>query len=93
MLQPPPNMPVPLTLSQGNIPQVGPTSAGWPHVLFLGYRTPDGLRGIRQTSRTCSPHLEVETYTWDVLPQGLRAGKVEDAVARELGWVLEGLGL
>ena len=40
-----------------------------------------------------SPHLEVETYTWDVLPQGLRAGKVEDAVARELGWVLEGLGL
>jgi hypothetical protein len=38
-----------------------------------------------------SPHLEVETYTWDVLPQGLRAGKVEDAVARELGWVMEQL--
>ena len=38
-----------------------------------------------------SPHLEVETYTWDVLPQGLRAGKVEDAVARELGWVVEQL--
>ncbi len=39
-----------------------------------------------------SPHLEVETYTWDVLPQGLRAGAVEDAVARELRWVLDGLG-
>ncbi len=38
-----------------------------------------------------SPHLEVETSTWDVLPQGLRAGKVEDAVARELGWVMEQL--
>ena len=38
-----------------------------------------------------SPHLEVETYTWDVLPQGLRAGKVEDAVARELGWVMDQL--
>ena len=38
-----------------------------------------------------SPHLEVETYTWDVLPQGLRAGRVEDAVARELRWVLERL--
>lgn len=39
-----------------------------------------------------SPHVEVETYTWDVLPQGLRAGKVEDAVSRELNWVLERLG-
>ena len=38
-----------------------------------------------------SPHLEVETYTWDVLPQELRAGKVEDAVARELRWVMERL--
>lgn len=38
-----------------------------------------------------SPHLEVETYTWDVLPQGLRAGAVEDAVTRELQWVLQEL--
>lgn len=38
-----------------------------------------------------SPHLEVETYTWDVLPKGLAAGSVDEAVARELGWVLERL--
>lgn len=41
--------------------------------------------------RSISPHLEVETYTWDVLPQGLRTGAVEDAVARELSWVRETL--
>lgn len=39
-----------------------------------------------------SRHLEVETYTWDVLPPDLVAGSVEDAVARELRWVLEQLG-
>ena len=38
-----------------------------------------------------SPHLEVETYTWDVLPKGLAAGSVDGAVTRELGWVLERL--
>ncbi len=35
-----------------------------------------------------SPHLEVETYTWDVLPDDLVAGSVEDAVTRELKWVM-----
>ena len=34
-----------------------------------------------------SPHLEVETYTWDVLPPELRAIPVEEAIARELQWV------
>jgi len=38
-----------------------------------------------------SPHLEVETYTWDVLPAALRTQAVEDAVARELVWVLREL--
>jgi hypothetical protein len=38
-----------------------------------------------------SPHLEVETYTWNVLPAQLRTSAVEQAVARELGWVLEQL--
>jgi sugar phosphate isomerase/epimerase len=40
-----------------------------------------------------SDHLEVETYTWDVLPPGLRNALVEDAIARELSWVTSGLGL
>lgn len=38
-----------------------------------------------------SPHLEVETYTWEVLPESLRGARVEEAVSRELRWVLERL--
>ncbi len=38
-----------------------------------------------------APHLEVETYTWDVLPAEFRGEPVEDAVARELQWVVERL--
>ncbi len=38
-----------------------------------------------------SDHLEVETYTWDVLPPGLRNVSVEEAVARELSWVMKRL--
>ncbi len=38
-----------------------------------------------------SAHLEVETYTWDVLPPALREGPVEEAIARELLWVAERL--
>ena len=34
-----------------------------------------------------SSHLEVETYTWDVLPEPFRSGSVDEAVARELAWV------
>ena len=36
-------------------------------------------------------HVEVETYTWQVLPPALRAGPVEDAIARELSWTKERL--
>ena len=34
-----------------------------------------------------SPHLEVETYTWDVLPERYRGVEVSAAIARELNWV------
>ncbi len=34
-----------------------------------------------------SAHLEVETYTWGVLPEPFRSGTVDEAVARELAWV------
>ena len=37
-------------------------------------------------------HLEVETYTWDVLPEEHRRLPVVDAVARELAWTLGHLG-
>jgi len=34
-----------------------------------------------------SPHLEVETYTWDVLPESYRKADLSSAIARELNWV------
>lgn len=37
--------------------------------------------------REVAPHLEVETYTWDVLPDALRVGDVSSAIVRELQWV------
>jgi len=38
-----------------------------------------------------STHLEVETYTWDVLPAELRDAPITFAIAAELRWVLERL--
>jgi sugar phosphate isomerase/epimerase len=35
---------------------------------------------------TVSPHLEVETYTWDVLPSEARGASLVEDVARELAW-------
>ena len=35
-------------------------------------------------------HLEIETYTWNVLPQSLRTGLV-DSIEREYRWVLDSL--
>jgi sugar phosphate isomerase/epimerase len=37
-------------------------------------------------------HLEVETYSWDVLPPEHRDEPVEDAIARELTWTRQRLG-
>lgn len=38
-----------------------------------------------------SGHLEIETYTWDVLPEEYRREDIVTAVARELHWVMERL--
>jgi hypothetical protein len=38
-----------------------------------------------------SDHLEVETYTWDVLPERYRGVPVGQAIARELKWVVDQL--
>lgn len=37
-----------------------------------------------------STHLEVETYTWDVLPQALKL-PISDSIIRELKWVADSL--
>lgn len=40
-----------------------------------------------------SPHLEIETYTWDVLPSGMRSATVDQDVVKEMRWVLGQLSL
>ena len=42
------------------------------------------LAALRMRHR--SSHLEVETYTWDVLPDGLRAGSKAADIAREIAF-------
>ncbi len=42
------------------------------------------LAWLRQ--RPLAPHLEVETYTWDVLPAEHRHTDVTAAIAREIDW-------
>jgi hypothetical protein len=44
-------------------------------------------------ARPQSTHLEIETYTWDVLPAHLKTGDIDDYVVRELEWVLDRLGV
>ena len=41
---------------------------------------------IQKLSGFCR-HLEVETYTWDVLPEAYRTQSVSEAIAREVDWV------
>ena len=55
--------------------------------------TQDFLRPLLAVLRVepVSPHLEVETYTWDVLPEEHRREDIVTAVARELDWVLDHL--
>jgi hypothetical protein len=38
-----------------------------------------------------SDHLEIETYTWDVLPAHLKTGDITDYVSRELEFVRDEL--
>ena len=51
--------------------------------------TQDFLKEILalHSKQPISPHLEVETYTWDVLPERYRGVEVSTAIARELNWV------
>ncbi|WP_439542910.1 metabolite traffic protein EboE [Hyphomicrobium sp.] len=43
-------------------------------------------------SREVSPHLEVETYTWNVLPGALKSPELTGDIVRELQWVRTELG-
>ena len=39
------------------------------------------------------PHrtIEVETYAWTVLPEGLQTGRLADGIAAEIRWLREAL--
>ena len=45
----------------------------------------DALRFHKKNKQ--SPQLEIETYTWDVLPDSMKTGSIVDYVERELDWV------
>ena len=55
----------------------------------------DAVDAVRARSRRwpctrqtpLSRHLEIETYTWDVLPDHLKTGDIVEYVCRELEWV------
>jgi hypothetical protein len=40
-----------------------------------------------------SDHLEIETYTWDVLPARLKSGDITDYVCREIDWLCRTLAV
>jgi hypothetical protein len=43
------------------------------------------------TATPLSDHLEIETYTWDVLPAHLKTGDITEYVTREITWVRDQL--
>jgi hypothetical protein len=49
------------------------------------------LRLVRE--RDVSEHFEVETYTWDVLPEEFRRGGIVEGLSREVDWAGEQLRL
>jgi hypothetical protein len=55
-----------------------------------GFRTTrDGISAAlaAHARSPISDHLEIETYTWDVLPPALKTGDITEYVAREIEWV------
>jgi sugar phosphate isomerase/epimerase len=55
--------------------------------------TQDYLKAIlaRQRASPVAPHLEVETYTWGVLPEADRHGDLAHNIAREIEWTKQEL--
>jgi len=57
--------------------------------------TSDHIQGVFdfiQNHRNVCRHFEMETYTWEVLPDDLGEGDVVDQLVREYAWTLEELG-
>jgi hypothetical protein len=47
-----------------------------------------GVLDVLQTNPGLCSHLEMETYTWGVLPAALRSRSVADQLAAEYNWCL-----
>jgi sugar phosphate isomerase/epimerase len=86
----------------GHVPGTGAEEREWRvhfHVpLFLDRLGPfentrPFLTRLLQLQFECAPtaHLEIETYTWGVLPEEYREMSVVDAVTREMQWVIGSL--
>jgi len=58
---------------------------------FRSSRSELGSRFWGLVRSGASPHIEVETYTFGVLPPALRQVAVEESIAGELSWVAQGL--
>jgi sugar phosphate isomerase/epimerase len=56
----------------------------------LGSTQGDVRRALAEMDSAEVRHLEIETYTWDVLPPGLKIDLV-DSIEREYRWVMEQL--
>ena len=50
-----------------------------------------GVLDVLQAEPGLCPHLEMETYTWEVLPAALKSRTIADQLAAEYGWCLEHL--
>ena len=49
--------------------------------------SPSRTRCAFHKAKPLSRQLEIETYTWDVLPDNLKTGDIVDYVCREIDWV------
>jgi hypothetical protein len=59
-----------------------------------GFRSTRDLLGAgfwQRVAAGCTPHLEVETYTFAVLPPELQNVPVVESIAAELSWVCQAL--
>ena len=53
-------------------------------------RTTSRRSSAWRNSSAFTTHLEIETYTWDVLPAGLKLD-LGESIAREYDWVLQAI--
>ena len=61
-----------------------------PEAMFA--TTADHLTGtldVLAADRSLCKHLEMETYTWEVMPAAMHSDDVVDQLEKEYGWTLE----